>query len=220
MKKIINASILNADFANLQDQLDQATQGGIDWLHLDIMDGHFVPNISMGPSMARICRNISDLPMDAHLMITNPNDFIPAFADAGVDLISVHVEGDAHIHRTLQNIKKNNCKAGIVLNPGTPASAVSEVMDMVDLILVMSVNPGFGGQKFIPSTLTKIAQLKKMISEQKHDIYLQVDGGVNAATLPAVLKAGANSFVIGSAIFRNEKSITDSAKELKTIIGD
>ncbi len=218
MKKIINASILNADFSNLKDQIDQAVSAGIDWIHLDIMDGHFVPNISMGPAIAQICRQITNIPMDAHLMISNPNDFIPAFTEAGVNLISVHIETDAHIHRTLRNIKDHGCKAGIVLNPGTPASAIESVLDMVDLVLVMSVDPGFGGQKFISTVLPKVEQIRKMIDTQKRDIYLQIDGGIDIDTLPSAIKAGADSFVIGSAIFRNKIGILESVRQLKLLM--
>jgi ribulose-phosphate 3-epimerase len=218
VKKIINASILNADFSNLKEQIDQAVAAEIDWIHLDIMDGHFVPNISMGPTIAQICRQITTLPMDAHLMISNPNDFIPAFADAGVNLISVHVEADAHIHRTLRNIKDHGCKVGIVLNPGTPASAIESVMDMIDLVLVMSVDPGFGGQKFIANVLPKVEQIRKLIHTQKRDIYLQIDGGIDVDTLPLAIKAGADSFVIGSAIFRNKKGIFEAVHQLKSLM--
>jgi len=218
VKKIINASILNADFSNLKDQIDQAVSAGIDWIHLDIMDGHFVPNISMGPAIAQICRQITTLPMDAHLMISNPNIFIPAFAEAGVNLISVHIEADAHIHRTLRNIKDHGCKAGIVLNPGTPPTAIESILDMVDLVLVMSVDPGFGGQKFLPTALPKIEQIRKMIDTQKHDIYLQVDGGIDVNTLPEVIQAGADSFVIGSAIFHSKSGISDAIQQLRYLI--
>lgn len=218
MKKIINASILNADFSNLKEQIDQAVTAGIDWIHLDIMDGHFVPNISMGPAIAQICRQITSIPMDAHLMISNPNEFIPAFAEAGVNLISVHIEADAHIHRTLRNIKDYGCKAGIVLNPGTPASAIESVMDMVDLVLVMSVDPGFGGQKFISTVLPKVEQVRNLIDAQKRDVYLQIDGGIDVDTLPLAIKAGADSFVIGSAIFRNNKGILEAVHQLKVLM--
>ena len=218
MKKIINASILNADFGNLKDQIEQAVAAGIDWVHLDIMDGHFVPNLSIGPAIAKTCRQITNLPIDAHFMISNPNDFIPVFADAGVNLISVHIEGDAHIHRTLQNIINHNCQAGIVLNPGTPVEAISSVLNMVELVLVMCVDPGFGGQKFIPAMLPKIQQVRKLIDEQDHDIHLQVDGGIDINTLPEAVKAGADSFVIGSAIFRNKDGISESLKQLKSLL--
>ncbi|NMC47310.1 MAG: ribulose-phosphate 3-epimerase [Chloroflexi bacterium] len=215
---MINASILNADFANLKDQIDQAVSAGVDWIHLDIMDGHFAPNLSMGPGIVKTCRSLTTLPMDAHLMITNPNTFIPIFAEVGVDLISVHIENNALIYRTLQNIKDQGCKAGIVLNPGTPADAIASVMDIVDLVLVMSVDPGFGGQKFIRSVLPKINQIREMIAAQNRDIHLQVDGGVDVNTLPALLKAGADSFVIGSAIFRNPAGIDEAIHQLKQLL--
>lgn len=218
MQKIINASILNADFANLKDQIDQAVGAGVDWIHLDIMDGHFVPNLSMGPGIASTCRGITNLPMDAHLMISNPNLFIPAFANAGANLISVHIENDAHIHRTLQHIKDQGCQAGIVLNPGTPAPAITSVMDMVDLVLVMSVDPGFGGQKFIPAVLPKIRQVREMINIQKRDIHLQVDGGIDVQILPELIAAGADSFVVGSAIFRNPAGIGEAIHQLKQFL--
>jgi len=218
VQKIINASILNADFANLRDQIDQAVSAGVDWIHLDIMDGHFAPNLSMGPGIVKTCRSLTNIPMDAHLMIDNPNLFIPAFADAGVNLISVHIENDAHIHRTLQHIKDQGCQAGIVLNPGTPANTITSVMDMVDLVLVMSVDPGFGGQKFISGVLPKVKEVREMINAQKRDIYLQVDGGIYIHTLPSVIAAGADSFVIGSAIFRNPAGIDESIRQLKSLI--
>ncbi len=218
MQKIINASILNADFSNLKNQIDQVVSGGVDWIHLDIMDGHFVPNLSIGPGIVKTCRSLTTLPMDAHLMISNPNMFIPIFAEVGVDLISVHIENNALIYRTLQSIKDQGCKAGIVLNPGTPADAITSVMDIVDLVLVMSVEPGFGGQKFISSVLPKISQVREMIVAQNRDIHLQVDGGVDVNILPALIKAGADSFVVGSAIFRNPAGIGAAVQQLKQLL--
>lgn len=156
--------------------------------------------------------------MDAHLMISNPNMFIPIFAEVGVDLISVHIENNALIYRTLQSIKDQGCKAGIVLNPGTPADAITSVMDIVDLVLVMSVEPGFGGQKFISSVLPKISQVREMIVAQNRDIHLQVDGGVDVNILPALIKAGADSFVVGSAIFRNPAGIGAAVQQLKQLL--
>jgi len=218
VQKIINASILNADFSNLKNQIDQVVSGGVDWIHLDIMDGHFVPNLSIGPGIVKTCRSLTTLPMDAHLMISNPNMFIPIFAEVGVDLISVHIENNALIYRTLQSIKDQGCKAGIVLNPGTPADAITSVMDIVDLVLVMSVEPGFGGQKFISSVLPKISQVREMIVAQNRDIHLQVDGGVDVNILPALIKAGADSFVVGSAIFRNPAGIGAAVQQLKQLL--
>ncbi|NMB62805.1 MAG: ribulose-phosphate 3-epimerase [Chloroflexi bacterium] len=215
---MINASILNADFSNLKNQIDQVVSGGVDWIHLDIMDGHFVPNLSIGPGIVKTCRSLTTLPMDAHLMISNPNMFIPIFAEVGVDLISVHIENNALIYRTLQSIKDQGCKAGIVLNPGTPADAITSVMDIVDLVLVMSVEPGFGGQKFISSVLPKISQVREMIVAQNRDIHLQVDGGVDVNILPALIKAGADSFVVGSAIFRNPAGIGAAVQQLKQLL--
>jgi len=218
VQKIINASILNADFSNLKNQIDQVVSGGVDWIHLDIMDGHFVPNLSIGPGIVKTCRSLTTLPMDAHLMISNPNMFIPIFAEVGVDLISVHIENNALIYRTLQSIKDQGCKAGIVLNPGTPADAITSVMDIVDLVLVMSVEPGFGGQKSISSVLPKISQVREMIVAQNRDIHLQVDGGVDVNILPALIKAGADSFVVGSAIFRNPAGIGAAVQQLKQLL--
>jgi len=215
MNTIISASILNADFANLKEQIQAAESAGVDWIHLDIMDGHFVPNISFGPQVAAVCRNITSLPLDTHLMIDNPDQFIDAFADAGSDYISVHVENNAHIHRTLQNILKKNKKAGIVLNPGTPLQAIYPVLHMVSFVLIMSVNPGFGGQSFIPETLDRIAELSKKIDEEKLDVMIEVDGGINAETLRSARNAGANIFVVGSHIFNNPAGIASAVKSLR-----
>jgi ribulose-phosphate 3-epimerase len=215
MKTMISASILNADFARLEEQIKAAEKAGVDWIHLDIMDGHFVPNISFGPHIASVCRKITSLPLDTHLMISNPDQFIDAFADSGSDYISVHIENNAHIHRTLQNIHKKGKNAGIVVNPGTPIQAIYPVLDMVKYVLIMTVNPGFGGQSFIESTLPKITELSNKIKQEKLDISIEVDGGINAENLPMVKKAGANIFVVGSYIFKNPLGIDEAVKKLK-----
>ena len=214
MTKIISASILNADFACFNEQLNSAIEAGIDWVHLDIMDGHFVPNISVGPSFAHLIRKLTNLPIDAHLMISNPEDFIDKFVAAKLDLISVHIENNPHIHRTIQKIIKSGCKAGIVLNPGTPAEMITEVLHLVDLVLVMTVNPGFGGQGFIYETLPKISKLRKMINDLGSTALIQVDGGINKNTLPLTYKAGASIFVAGTAIFNHQGGIQQGVKEL------
>lgn len=215
MKPMIAASILNADFSVLKEQIQTAEKAGIDWIHLDIMDGHFVPNISFGPHIAKICRQISDLPIDTHLMISNPDQFIDAFAQAGSDYISVHVENNQHIHRTLQNIHKTGKKAGIVVNPGTPIESIFPVLHMVQYVLLMTVNPGFGGQEFLQEVVKKISILSNKIKTEKLDIKIEVDGGINAETLPVAHQAGAEIFVVGSYIFKNPKGIQSAVHSLK-----
>ncbi len=215
MKKMISASILNADFSCLESQIQAAEKAGVDWIHLDIMDGHFVPNISFGPQIAAMVRKMTRLPIDTHLMISNPDQFIDAFAEAGADYISVHVENNPHIHRTIQNILKNGKNAGVVLNPGTPVQAIYPLLHMVKYVLIMSVNPGFGGQKFLPEALDKISELSAKIKSEKLDIMIEVDGGINAETLPLAAKAGADIFVVGSYIFNNPQGILHAVQTLK-----
>ena len=215
MEKLISASILNADFSCLESQIQAAEKAGVDWIHLDIMDGHFVPNISFGPQIAAMVRKMTSLPIDTHLMIDNPDQFIDAFADAGADYISVHVENNPHIHRTIQNILKKGKNAGIVINPGTPVQAIHPVIHMVKYVLIMSVNPGFGGQAFLPESLDKISELSHKIKAEKRDIMIEVDGGITAETLPLAYKAGANVFVVGSYIFTNSQGIPHAVKTLK-----
>lgn len=197
----IAPSLLAADFSRLGEEVRAIEQAGADWLHLDIMDGHFVPNISFGPGLIKSLRPHSRMPFDVHLMIAPADPYLAAFAEAGADLISLHPEAGPHLHRSLQTIRALGKKAGVVLNPGTPVDVLVHVMDLVDLILVMSVNPGFGGQSFIASQLSKIATLRQMIDATGREIALQVDGGVTAKTAPDCIAAGADVLVAGTAVF-------------------
>ncbi len=212
---IISASILAANFAHLESDIHQAEQAGVDWIHVDVMDGHFVPNISMGPLIVETCRNITTLPLDVHLMIENPDQYLEAFAAAGANRISVHIEGNPNVHRTLQKIRSLNVLPGIVLNPGTPAATLREVLRMVDLILVMTVNPGYGGQAFLPEMVEKIKDLQQMILNQSTRPLIQVDGGISPRTLPITFAAGARVFVAGNSIFKHGDGIPAAVKALK-----
>ena len=197
----IAPSLLAADFSRLGEEVRAVAAAGADWLHLDIMDGHFVPNISFGPGLVRALRRHADIPFDVHLMIAPADPYLAAFAEAGADLISLHPEAGPHLHRSLQTIRALGKKAGVVLNPATPVSAIDSVLDLCDLVLVMSVNPGFGGQSFIRSQLGKIAALRSMITASGRDIALQVDGGVTAETARDCIEAGADVLVAGTAVF-------------------
>lgn len=212
---LIAPSILSADFARLADAVQQVEAAGADWIHVDVMDGHFVPNLTVGPPMVEALRKVTALPLDVHLMMTNPDEFIPAFAKAGADILTVHVEACPHLHRTIQAIKEHNVKAGVTLNPATSAATLEQILGDVDLVLVMSVNPGFGGQKFIDSTLDKIRQIQTMISASKNSPYLEVDGGITVKNVASVLKAGANVLVAGSAIFGSD-NMPDTIRQLRT----
>jgi ribulose-phosphate 3-epimerase len=194
-------SILSADFARLGEQVRAACEGGASVVHVDIMDGHFVPNLTIGPPVVKSLRKVTELPLDCHLMIENPDDFIASFADAGADWISVHQEVCWHLNRTLHLIKNHNCLAGVVINPATPVETLAEVLDIVDYVLVMSVNPGFGGQKFIPSTLHKMRQLSEIRSQRGLGYRIEVDGGVALDTVSDVVRSGGEILVAGNAVF-------------------
>ena len=218
MDPVIAASILNADFSNLGKSIREAEDAGVNWIHLDVMDGHFVPNISIGPGVAESVKKITRLPIDVHLMITNPDQFIESFFNAGAKHISVHIEGNPHIHKTLSSIRALGANPGIVLNPGTPVGSISEIIHLVDLVLVMGVNPGFGGQKFIPSTVKRIQQIANLVKDIGKPIRIQVDGGINSLTAKSAVDAGADTFVAGTYIFNNPAGIIEAVKELKMVI--
>jgi len=209
-------SILAADFAHLADEIALATAGGGTIVHVDVMDGHFVPNITFGPPVVKAIRPVTTLPLDCHLMIEDPDAFIPAFAEAGADMVTVHVEVCRHLNRTLQHIVDHGMKPGVVLNPATPIEALSEVLPLVHHVLVMSVNPGFGGQKFLQSSLARIAHLRRLRHELGLNYRIEVDGGVAHDTVASVVEAGADMLVAGSAIFQKGKT-EENAREFLRI---
>jgi ribulose-phosphate 3-epimerase len=213
---LIAPSILAADFSKLGEEVRAVDAAGADMIHVDVMDGHFVPNISIGPSVVKSIRPHTKLPFDVHLMIAPVDPYIQAFRDAGADIITVHPEAGPHVHRTLQAIRATGAKAGVSLNPGTPAEVIDPIIDLIDLVLVMSVNPGFGGQSFIETTLPKIEKIRKKIDATGRDIILEVDGGVNAKTAPSVIAAGATAIVAGTAVYGGDAgAYADNIKRLR-----
>ena len=207
-------SILSADFARLLEVVKKVEKAGCEYLHIDVMDGHFVPNITLGPGIVKSLRKDVNMVFDAHLMIENPDNYIKEFADAGCDIIVVHQEACTHLHRTIQNIKSHGIKAGVALNPATPIETIKYVLQDVDMVLLMSVNPGFGGQSYIPVVTEKIKELKALIDEMNLDIDIEVDGGVKPSNIAEVVNAGANVIVAGSAIF-NAGNIDEAVKSLR-----
>ncbi|MGJ3237542.1 MAG: ribulose-phosphate 3-epimerase [Anaerolineae bacterium] len=211
----IAPSILAADFTQLGKQVQEAQAGGADYIHIDVMDGRFVPNITIGPLVVKALRELTNITLDVHLMIVEPERYIQAFADAGADIISVHIEATPHLHRVLQQIREAGCRVGVALNPHTPASALAEVLTLVDLINVMTVNPGFGGQSFIMDTKSKIAQLRAMTGDIHRKIDIEVDGGINTDTVAHAVQAGANVLVAGTAVFKHEAGIKSGIDALR-----
>jgi len=217
MHKIIHLapSVLAADFARLGEQVQDAEANGADMIHIDVMDGQFVPNITMGGIVVEALRRVTQLPLDVHLMIVQPHLHIESFARAGADRITVHYEADHHLHRTIMTIKALGCMAGVAINPHTPANALETILPFVDQVLVMTVNPGFGGQEFIPEMMSKVAELRAMIGNLHHHIDLEVDGGINAQTIMSAAQAGANIMVVGSAVFNQQFPVSEGISRLK-----
>jgi len=212
-------SILSADFARLGEQIAEVARAGADYIHVDVMDGHFVPNITIGAPVVASIRRATALPLDVHLMIEHPERYISDFVRAGADIITVHVEASPHLQATMRSIKELGARAGVSMNPPTPLGAVEEFLAYADLVLVMSVNPGFGGQSFIPETLPRIANLRKLLDDRGLHAELEVDGGINADNAPAVVKAGANVLVAGNSIFRAPEGISGAMQRLREATG-
>ncbi len=211
----ISPSILSADFTRLADEVRAVERAGADRIHIDVMDGRFVPNISMGPFIVEAIDSLTDLPLEAHLMIEDPDRYVEVFMDAGADVIIVHQENTPHLHRVVQSVKEKGKQAGVALNPATPAHVLDEVIDEIDLVLVMSVNPGFSGQRFIETVLPKIRQVRKTITDRGISCDLEVDGGVNADTAPDVVSAGVNVLVAATAVFKHPEGVAEGIRILR-----
>ena len=207
--------ILSADFARLGEQVAEATKAGADYIHIDVMDGHFVPNITIGAPIVASLRRWTHLPLDVHLMVEHPDRHIPQFANSGANIITVHIEACPHLHRTIQLIKELGVRAGVALNPATSLSLIDEIMPQLDLIVIMSVNPGFGGQAFIPETLGKISRLHSMLESRKLAIELEVDGGITINNAPRIVKAGGNVLAVGNSIFKAKEGITYALQKVR-----
>ena len=214
----ISPSILSADFGVLRDQVVEAQEGGADYIHIDLMDGQFVPNLTMGPLIVDAVRKATDLPLDVHMMVLEPNRFVNELVDIGADLLTVHYESAKHVHKTILDIKKAGAKAGIAISPGTCFDVIKEVLNEIDLVLVMTVNPGYSGQEFIKSMLPKIKNVREMLDNSVSEAELEVDGGVNADTVRLVVEAGADVIVAGSAVYNDKYSVAQSIKNIRELI--
>lgn len=215
MKVKLSPSILSADFSRLGEHIKEAEKAGADYIHVDVMDGRFVPNITIGAPVVKALRPVTELPLDVHLMIEEPLNQIPAFAKAGANIITVHAEACTHLHRTVQLIRESGAKAGVSLNPATPLTALDEILPYLDLVLIMSVNPGFGGQPFIEESTNKISRLRQMLDKRALQAELEVDGGITAEIAPEVVRAGARVLVAGTAIFHPDETVEDAIKCLR-----